>query len=103
MAVRSWQQKSRNKFRTSQTRFGMGSEKLSTHPSGKKTSAAHFEHLPTRRLVVQFKLTTRFDFITTRKSFYRTFSKNELIEHFYRVATREATASKKSAGLGHPS
>ena len=81
----------------------MGSEKLSTHPSGKKTSAAHFEHLPTRRLVVQFKLTTRFDFITTRKSFNRTISKNKLIEHFYRVATREATASKKSAGLGHPS
>ena len=30
MAVRSWQQKSRNKFRTNQTRFGMVSEKLST-------------------------------------------------------------------------
>ena len=30
MAVRSWQQKSRNKFRTNQTRFGMVGEKLST-------------------------------------------------------------------------
>ena len=33
----------------------MGSEILTTHPSGKKTSAAHFKRIPTNRLVVQFK------------------------------------------------
>ena len=42
-----------NKARENQTRFGMVSERLSTHPSGKKTSAAHFKRAPTRRLVVQ--------------------------------------------------
>ena len=47
---------SEEKDRTNQTRFGMVSEILSTHPSGKKTSAARFGHFPTRRLVVQFKL-----------------------------------------------
>ena len=46
-AVRSWRQKSRKKIRTNQTRFGLVSEKLSTHPSGKRllqlTSKA-FQH-----------------------------------------------------------
>ena len=79
----------------------MGSEKLSTHPSGKKTSAAHFEHLPTRRLVYNSSLQTlillQFEYhlmIHFENRFNRT---------FYRVASREAIASKKSAGLGHPS
>ena len=76
-AVRSWRQKSRKKIRTNQTRFGMVSEKLSTHPSGKKTSAAHFESIPTRRLAVQFKLfTNNFGLLFSfRKPFYRTSSR----------------------------
>ena len=60
----------------------MGSEKLSTHPSGKKTSAAHFEHLPTRRLVYNSSLRTN------NFSLLFLISKN----HY---EAREAIASKK--------
>ena len=42
-------------------------------------------------------------FITNRTSFMVHFRKSILIESFYQLVTREATASKKSAGLGHSS
>ena len=56
-AIRGWLQKSGKKIGANQTRFGMVSDNLSTHPSGRKTSAAHFESLPTRRLVYNLSFT----------------------------------------------
>ena len=92
-AVWSWLQTSQNKARENQTRFGMVSERLSTHPSGKKTSAAHFKPIPTRRLVVQFKLLTYQCIL-----FCFTFRKSLLF-----AKTREAIASKKCLRLEHSS
>ena len=54
-AIRSWLQRSGKKIGANQTRFGTVSDNLSTHPSGRKTSAACFESPPTRRLVYNFK------------------------------------------------
>ena len=68
-AVRSWLKKSRKKNWANQTTFGMGSDILSTHPSGRKTSAACFESIPTHRLVYNFK------FLTTILVFYFWFRK----------------------------